>query len=144
MEQQAVYLSWMYGLQGVMINRPGPRGLCGDIRSPSEWAWLAAQAGLPALPFHQSDEETFKPSHVFVTSQVVMLDGEIYGESIQKLDDDLRSSTKRLAELSGLRLLGVDFAITPAGDRFFVSATSLPELRLGGDTLLDALMAVFT
>ena len=58
MEQQAIYLSWLYSLPGVMINRPGPRGLCGETRSPAEWAWLATQAGLPVMPFHQDENRS--------------------------------------------------------------------------------------
>ena len=44
-ESGAFYLGWLHGLRGV-INRPTPQGLCGAWRHASEWAVLAAKAGL--------------------------------------------------------------------------------------------------
>jgi hypothetical protein len=140
-EQQAIFLSWLHALPGVLINRPGPRGLCGDQRSPAEWAWLAGQAGLPALPYQHSDAFVEQaPGEVGERRfQLVVLDGEVYGAPGADVAEDLRASIRRLAELSRLRLLGIDFCLTPAGEALFASATALPDLRLGGAAFLDAL-----
>jgi hypothetical protein len=142
-EQSAIHLSWMYSLPGAMINRPGPRGLYGDQRSPAEWTWLAAQAGLPVLPFHQGDDRPpdYPPENA--ASQLIVLDGKIYGARAQWCDETFSSLIERLVELSGLRLLSLGFLINPAGEPFFATATALPDLTLGGEALLDALMAVF-
>jgi len=142
-EQQAIFLSWIYALPGVVINRPGPRGLGGEVRSPAEWCWLATQAGLPVLPFSQNDKQPMEFSPGDATFQWVVLDGEVYGASPQWCQADLRTIIKRLAELSGLRLFGLAFSTSLAGEPRFMSATTLPDLRLGGEGLLDALNAVF-
>ena len=142
-EQQAIFLSWIYALPGVMINRPSPRGLGGEVRSPAEWCWLATQAGLPVLPFSQNDEQPLGFSPGDTTLQWVVLDGEVYGASAQRCQTDLRNSTKRLAELSGLRLFGLGFCTSLSDEPRFMTATTLPDLRLGGELLLDALNAVF-
>jgi hypothetical protein len=142
-EQQAIFLSWIYALPGVVINRPGPRGLSGEARSTAEWAWLAAQVGLPVPPYHLDADQPLEYPPKQATSQLVWFDGQIHTASVLWCDADLSNSIKRLAELSGLRLLGLDFAINPSGEPLFVSATALPDLRLGGAALLDALMAVF-
>jgi hypothetical protein len=76
------------------------------------------------------------------TSQIVVLDGEIFGEPIQTFAEDHKNSINRLAEISGLRLLGIDFGSNASGEQLFMSATALPDIRLGGEALLDALMAV--
>jgi hypothetical protein len=46
-EMQALLLSWLAGLSCPVVNRAGPRGLCGADRSRLEWMKLAASAGLP-------------------------------------------------------------------------------------------------
>jgi len=141
-EQHAVFLSWLHGLTCTVINSPGPRGLCGDLRSPTEWVWLAGRAGLPAIPFRQGstiNSPALLPSRT-ITHQVTVLDGEIYSSPhTLKILDAFRASIARLAGLSGLRLLGVEFRRGPDGEPIFASATPLPDLRLGGEALLDAL-----
>jgi hypothetical protein len=142
-EQQAVFLSWLHGLPGVLINRPGGRGLCGDSRSAAEWSWLAGRAGFPTLRFHQSD---LSPGDTLGLSpqvdsivQIIVLDGLAYGQGSRELPGDFRAGLSRLADLSGLRLFGVDFCRKPEGELGFASATLLPDLRLGGEALMDAL-----
>src|SRR6476619_5535074 len=54
-ELYALYLSWLHSLPGEMLNRPTPLGLCGEWRHPSEWVWLANQAGLETEPYGQSE-----------------------------------------------------------------------------------------
>lgn len=50
-EMHALLLSWLEGLPGPVVNRAGPRGLCGVDRSPLEWMTLATRAGLPTRGF---------------------------------------------------------------------------------------------
>lgn len=148
-EQQAVFLSWLHGLPGVLINRPGARGLCGDLPSPAEWIWLAGCVGLPTLPFKQCDSQV--PQDYAgagnSTSQVIVLDSQVFGQpktlkqlSLQSSQESFRLSIARLAELSRLRLMGIGFYFTSSGEPRFASATPLPDLRLGGEALLDALV----
>jgi hypothetical protein len=48
----------------------------------------------------------------------------------------------RLAALSSTELLGVEFTDGTAGSWNFAGATPLPDLRFGGEALLDALAAL--
>jgi hypothetical protein len=141
LEQQAIFLSWMHALPGVVINRPWPRSLCGEFRSPAEWVWLAVKAGLPVLPYHQSDGQALDYPLKNATYRMVAFDGQIYNVFYPWVDESLRNSIHLLAGLSGLRLMGLDFLLNPAGEPQFVNATSLPDLQLGGDVLLDVLKA---
>lgn len=141
-EQHAILLSWLHGLSCTLINPPGPRGLCGDFRSTAEWIWLAGKAGLPAIPFRQNSTTiACAPSSVAAaTLQVIVLDGDIFGyPQTLKVLETFRVSLARLAGLSGLRLLGVEFQLGPDGELLFASATPMPDLRLGGEPLLDTL-----
>ena len=142
-EQRAVFLSWLYSLPGVLINRPGARGLCGDLLSLAEWTWLAGQAGLPTLTFHQNDQtpggtldESPYTGSIF---QIIVLDGQIYGQRPPAFSADMMGCISRLADFCGLRLFGMDFCFKPEGEQLFASATTLPDLRLGGEEILDAL-----
>jgi len=45
-EMHALLLSWFEGLSCPVVNKAGPRGLCGAERSRLEWLKLAASAGL--------------------------------------------------------------------------------------------------
>lgn len=55
-EMQALLLSWLAGLSCPVVNRAGPRGLCGADRSRLEWMKLAAAAGLPTRGFELVSE----------------------------------------------------------------------------------------
>jgi hypothetical protein len=143
-EQQAIFLSWLHSLPGVWMNRPGPRGLSGDERPPAEWAWLAGQAGMPGLPLRMGD--TLSPPSAAgmqgagIVYRGVVLDGQMYSHpQTAAVPDGLRLAVARLAHLSGLRLFGIDFASGPAGEWLYAGATTLPDLSLGGEALLDAL-----
>lgn len=141
-EQQAVFLSWLYGLPCTVINRPGPRGLAGDQRSLTEWNWLAGRAGLPVLRIDQDDAVgiQMQSTGMMPMPQLIVLDEQIYAPPASlELVQSLRPSIVRLASISGLRLLGVEFYTSVDGKALFAQATPLPDLRLGGEALLDAL-----
>ena len=55
------------------------------------------------------------------------------------LPHHIRQGCRRLAELSHTALLGVEFTTSSAGPWTFAGATPMPDLRLGGEALLDAL-----
>ena len=50
-----------------------------------------------------------------------------------------QGACRRLARLAGADLLGIDLVADPAGRWKFAGANPLPDLRLGGPPLLDAL-----
>jgi hypothetical protein len=55
------------------------------------------------------------------------------------LSPELASSCTALAARTGTPLLGVTLAVEADGQPWFAGATPLPDLRLGGDPLLDGL-----
>ena len=135
----ALYLSWLNALPGVMVNRPTPGGLSGDWRHPSEFVWLAKRAGLSTTPYQQSESRAALPPYTpdpLTRRSVIVVGGE---SCASNASEEVSAGCVRLAELAATSLLGIDFNVTPDGDWIFSQATPLPDLRLGGDMLLDAL-----
>ncbi len=135
----ALYLSWLHGLPGIMLNRPTPQGLSGPWRHPSEWVWLAAQAGLLTIPYQQSDWREAPGSEALARNSartIIVVKNTCCGPTAPP---PVAAGCLRLAQLSGTGLLGLDFHLASSGDWVFTSATPLPDLRLGGSVLLDAL-----
>ena len=134
----ALYLSWLHGLPGIMLNRPMPHGLSGAWRHPSEWVWLAPQAGLLSMPYQQSDWLE-APSNALARNSartIIVVKNTCCGPTVPP---SVAAGCLRLAQLSGTSLLGLDFHLAPSGDWVFTGATPMPDLRLGGSALLDAL-----
>ena len=149
-ECSAFYMSWLYSLPEPILNRAGAQGLCGAWRHISEWVWLAARAGLPTPSYRQTSsdqlDEMFEIRRLFplgtqTTTSIVVQD-QVIGES---LPVEFREGCVRLAALSETPLLGIEFAPSESGKSWiFAGATPVPDLRLGGDALLDALALSLT
>jgi hypothetical protein len=138
-ELSALYLSWIYALPGKMLNRATPQGLGGACRHPSEWAWLANQAGLAVAPYGQSGLRGAPMPYSLTRAAnqtIISIDGVCCGAAAPA---KVIAGCSRLSELSATKLLGIDFHVTPGGEWIFNKATPFPDLRLGGDKLLDAL-----
>jgi len=138
-EIYSLFLSWLYGLQGVMLNRPTPQGLCGAWRHLSEWVWLATKAGLSTPGYKQSGYKTgslsVNKSNSRLQSLVVVNDN-CFGASASL---DVKDGCVRLSKLCSTPLLGIDFQVAPKGEWIFTNATPMPDLTLGGALLLRAL-----
>lgn len=145
-ELYAFFLSWLHTLPRPLLNPPAPQGLCGRWRPSSEWVWLALQAGLPTAPFRQSSRED--PPRLYgekpllppgsAGRTVLVTAGRTSGAPAPR---DVLAGCIRLAKLAGTPLLGVDFAQGLAGSWTFAGANPWPDLRLGGELLLDHLAA---
>ena len=140
----ALFLSWLYGLRGPVFNRPTPQGLCGAWRTTAEWMWLADQAGLPHLPYRHSSRDLTPPlaadSAAFAVSPrrtILVVDGQALASPAPA---EIQRSCVRLAELAATAILGIEFA---PNQWTFTGATTLPDLRLGGNSVLDMLAAAF-
>jgi hypothetical protein len=112
----------------------------------SEWVTLAARAGFPTRDYVYGAEDCAED----VWSRDVRLGPSAriraafaVGDNVvgAALTSDLQRSCLELARLSGAALLGVGFAAESAGRLTFAGATPFPDLRLGGNALLDALAA---
>lgn len=147
-ELHALFLSWLWAHPGRMLNRPSPPFLAGHWRHPAAWAVLAARAGLPTVRYQQTSDDPpgqaafpaaygrpatdHRPSEtVFVVAGRVVPAPGVPGPALD--------ACRWLAELAGDELLGIEIAATGGGRWEFVTATPLPDLRLGGPPLLNAL-----
>jgi hypothetical protein len=145
-ELSSFYLSWLYTLEGSVINRPTPQGFCGRWRHTSEWAMLAQRAGLPLPPYKQTAQDapesgyrSLAPSSVPVQS-VIVLRGEIFGPI---LPEQTRMACRRFAELAGTEMLGLDVFRASDGIWNFAAATPYPDLTIGATPLLEHLAHIF-
>jgi hypothetical protein len=140
-EWTALHASWLTSLQAPVLNAPGLPGLCGRPRSHAEWFWLAAQAGLPTPPFTRSAassaERQLRDRRAPLRT-VVVVNGVAIGDSLAA---PLREACGRFGTLSAARIIGV----TLDGETGrFAGASLLPNLRAGGEPLIDALYAALT
>lgn len=138
-ELHALFLSMVWALPGRTLNPPVPYALGGSARHTVEWNWLAAEAGLAIYPRSYGSAVPAGlecPSSHLGSRTVVVLEGGCFGPP---LSDDVNSACVRLARISGVPLLGIELMAELQGGWTFVDATPLPDLRVGGPTLLDAL-----
>jgi hypothetical protein len=118
--------------------------LCGQWRQESEWAWLARQAGLPVPAYRQHSsqridetrgERRLVPAGAAI-SRVVVAGKRVFGPP---MSPQLAAGCVRLAALADTHLLGVDFFDDAAAGVRFAGANPTPDLRVGGEALIDAL-----
>jgi hypothetical protein len=136
-EWTALHMSWLASLHVPVLNLPVVEGLCGAWRHRSEWAWLAGQAGFEVDDYVQQVPPPAVPPETGgdppPVRTIIAIDGRGIGGP---LDADLADACGRLGVLAKTRILGVDL---DARTRAFVSASPMPDLRTGGEPLIDAL-----
>jgi hypothetical protein len=144
-EYTAFFMSWLGSFRHPVLNPASAQGLSGAWRHISEWVWLAARAGLPTPDYRQtsSDEvdESIELRKLFPagtpTITNIVVENKVLGPA---LPPNIRKGCVRLAKLSGTPLLGVELAVSASAKSWeFAGATPAPDLRLGGEALLDAL-----
>lgn len=137
-ELHALFVSWLYALPGTVINRSSPQGLSGAWMHQSKWLWLASQAGL-STPFYRGGamigEDATLPQ--LLRQTVIVLAGRCFGAPVP---ENVRRGCAKLAQLCQVETLGIDFKVESNGKWTFASATPVPEIRLGGEPLLDAVV----
>jgi hypothetical protein len=69
------------------------------------------------------------------------MDKFIFGELPSQ---ELYPGCLRLSKLSGTALLGINFISAQDGTRLFANANPMPDLRIGGQKLLDALATLLS
>ena len=145
-ELMAFFMSWLCALPGPLLNPPSPECLCGRARPLAEWLWLAARAGLSGPPCRvSSDELPAAPSlNVRVPGSgpdlrtLIVVGERVVGAPAPPA---IGEGCRRLAALSHTPLLGLEFSTGPGESWQLVGAGGLPDLRRGGEALLDALAA---
>lgn len=139
-EVSALFLSWLTAMPGPVLNRPAPFGLAGPGLDPLQWLALAARAGLPTdptrVPSRENGDAHARPSPP--KCNVVVACGALFGAP---LPDSVAAPCLRLAELSGVDILGIELREEGAASRRFAGAHPMPDLRVGGEALADHLAA---
>ena len=139
-EMMAFYLSWLYGLPGMVINRPTPQGLCGAWRHWSEWVRLAGCAGLPVPPYRQTGRDSINAGYCSQVSEneqitkLILLGNEVFGAT---LPDEVAAACRKLAKYAGTEILGIDVYSGTDSQWTFAGATPLPDFTIGGQPLLE-------
>ena len=118
-----------------VLNRPTPTLLCGPWRPAAHWRWLAARAGLPAMPWRLASWDEPDPPAPAERRHVVVVGGEVAGPVPDRLDEGCVA----LARAGEAELLGVTFGRDESGDWRVEDATPLPDLRFGSAACIDAL-----
>jgi hypothetical protein len=148
-EVAAFSLSWVSALPGPVLNRPTPQGLSGRQRDIVEWTWLAAKAGLETTCLRMSAPDGCGPEQGLSVSPrtepdadctVMVVGPHVVGTDVPPV---VRDGCRRLAVLSGTALLGVSFGSCNQRSWVFAQADVLPDLRVGGSQLIDAVARVF-
>lgn len=131
----ALWLSWLAGLPCPVLNRPDPAGLCGVWLTQAQWTARAARAGLPTEPvvLHAASEPPGPGLRPDVTAVVAC--GAAFGPPQAR---ELAAPCGELAADVGADMLEVSFVRSARGLRF-ADASPMPDLRRGGEPLLDHL-----
>jgi hypothetical protein len=139
-ETTAFYLSWLNSLSCPMLNQPTPQGLAGRWLHRSELTLFAHQAGLATVAYRQTGSDApeagYQPSPSLNKTQVILLDGEVFGAPVPAAVAD---GCRNLARLLQTRLLSVDFHSTPQDPWTFAFANPVPDLQIGGLELVECL-----
>lgn len=146
-EFHAFMLGWLAALRNV-VNKPTPQGLAGRHRTPLEWTWRAARAGLPVLPrleatpgaapVYPGAAASTVRSWAYVVGDEVLVQ-QVFGEGdAGPLGDDQAAACRELARAVDVDLLGIGFTHAPGGPAF-VTATPTPPLPAGDRDVVDAL-----
>lgn len=150
-ELYALLTSVLHGLPGVIANRPDARGLSGPWLRPPEWMTLGARAGLRGAGYRSAGHD---PVPAQFQRSVAVVGPEVVAQPLPAVPalgrpvtssppDRVRQGCLRLAQSQDLLILGVDFAVVD-GVWLLCGASPVPDLRTGGDALLDAVHAVLT
>lgn len=144
-EYTAFFMSWLFALPQPVLNRADAQGLCGAWRHMSEWLWLADRAGLPTPIYRQTSTDQIDEAvemrrlHPVGTATVgaIVVGDRVFGPSFPA---EIREACLRMAQLSKTALFGIEFTESASGNGWtFAGATPLPDLRMGGEPLLNAL-----
>jgi len=144
-EYTAFFMSWLFALPMPVINRADAQGLCGAWRHISEWVWLAGRAGLPTPLYGQKSTDRIDETveirrlHPVGTPTITAI---VVGERVfgPHLPSRILAGCLRLAQLAKAGLLGIEFAASASENGWtFAGATPMPDLRVGGEPLLNAL-----
>jgi hypothetical protein len=143
-ELLALYVSLLRCLPPPMLNRPSPQGLSGRMRYTPDWFVVAARAGFATVPYAASsrhedgarDGDRSAELTGAVHHAVIVAAGRVFGDPVAT---KAAAAACRMARLAQVELLGLRLATTADGAAWFEAADLYPDLRTGGEQLVDHL-----
>lgn len=144
-ELLALVTSWLAAIPAPVVSRPAPHALAGRWRHISEWLILAARAGLATVPWRESSGEAAPEGALLGRAvgasvplrTVLVVCGAVCSE--QPVPAAVRAGCERLATSAAAEILGVECTT----DWRVAGVSPFPDLRLGGQPLIDRLRQVF-
>ncbi len=135
-ELYALFTSVLYGLEGRTINRACPRGLSGPHLATPEWLRAAGVVGLATSRYRSTQGS---PQTDGQSTSLFVIGDEVVAQANQSIGppDRIIEGCRRLAALLEVDLLAADFDVIGANWRL-TGGCCTPDLRLGGDELLDS------
>ncbi len=151
-ELYALFASVLFGLPGRIVNRGGPCGLSGPTPHHAQWCVAASRAGLTVAHTRYPGTDTAQRrlssrcQVLVVGAATIALHSSGSGSEAGSrsavgsgVPPEVADGCRRLAASQGVEVLQVDF--DDAEQWMFVGAEVHPDLRRGGDQVLDALVA---
>lgn len=132
----ALLLAFLEALPGPLINPPTPRWLAGPMGHPIEWAHLACRAGLSPAQHRWSVDAPAPSQAAPDIFTAIVLDGFVAPGDVSP---ELAQGCRALAKIANAPLLQISLAATARGPAF-LGASSMADLRLGGEPLIDHLV----
>jgi hypothetical protein len=136
-ELHAIWLSWLSSGPRV-LNRAKPTGLCGEGLSQAGWLVEAGRHGLPTARIVRAPGLEPDPDELRWEASLLVACGAAFGPPAVR---HLAEGAVRLAQAVDADLLEVHLGRREEGPTV-LGATALPDLRRGGDALLDHLAEV--
>jgi hypothetical protein len=144
----ALLLSWIHSIPGPVMNRATHRGLGGPWLRPVEWMRLASDAGLDTVPLSMAGGGPVGPARQTLAQgsgrlrranlrSVVLAAGKVFGDG--PVPGAVEEGLGELGRRSGASILGATFLGARGEGWELASVTPVPDLRLGGSALLEAL-----
>lgn len=134
-ELYALVLSWLHSFEGHVLNPPDAMGLCGAWRADAEWAMLAHDVDIPSLPLNCGEQGggwLSYPSMAISPPAVVVIGDDVF--SREDIDESISDKCRALTQRANTPILGLYFV-----DDLLNGATPLPDLRAGGDELIESI-----
>jgi hypothetical protein len=151
-ELHACTLSWLHALPCPVRNRPEPDCLAGPLRHPFVTVAAAHAAGLPCPEIRFDTAGPLSPADSLLLAaaraagpharpvHLACLDGVVAGgEPPEPVAAGIAAFATRMGAAEAL--LGVDF-FAGDGGWWFAGTSPLPDLRAGGETLCQRLLAL--
>lgn len=146
-EQTAHFVNWMYSLSIPVLNRPDILNLTGIWRRASDWTVMASVAGLLPAPFRAETPPAYHTEVALAADSridglsrtVFVVGGRMVGEDVPA---SIADGCVCLSHILNCDLIAAHFCVNRAGAWLITGFSAQPDLRLGGEPLVDAITAM--